>query len=160
MLKYLGYQTVCDIMFGLFMVVWFIGRHVFYMMVCWSIHYDIPKVVRYGRYPPGQKDPIPMDQIKAVPIHELLLKPFWYNVNDTYWTPGVRDIFLGLLLFLQVITIIWFFMICRVAAKFSRVVRLMIPAAITRMRERKKRKRMVLGRKRRILFTSARRSTR
>lgn len=118
MLKYLGYQTVCDIMFGLFMVVWFIGRHVFYMMVCWSIYYDIPKVVRYGRYLPDVKDPIPMDQLKnGAPLHELLLKPFWYNVNDTYWTPRIRDIFLGLLLFLQVITIIWFFMICRVAAK-------------------------------------------
>ncbi|KAB8527769.1 hypothetical protein FH972_025422 [Carpinus fangiana] len=41
MLKYLGYQMACDIAFGIFIVSWFMARHVAYMMVCWSIYADV-----------------------------------------------------------------------------------------------------------------------
>ncbi|RGP74665.1 sphingosine n-acyltransferase lag1 [Fusarium sporotrichioides] len=37
-LKYMGLQTLCDIMFGVFVVSWVLCRHVAFVMVCWSVY--------------------------------------------------------------------------------------------------------------------------
>ncbi|RYO97942.1 hypothetical protein DL765_010987 [Monosporascus sp. GIB2] len=49
-LKYLGFTTACDVVFGVFMITWFISRHVFYPMVCWSIYADLPRLLRSACY--------------------------------------------------------------------------------------------------------------
>ena len=41
-LKYLGFQTACDLAFGVFMISWFVLRHACYMTVWWSIYKHIP----------------------------------------------------------------------------------------------------------------------
>jgi len=33
----MGYTTLCDIAFGVFMLSWFTMRHIFYCMVCYSV---------------------------------------------------------------------------------------------------------------------------
>ncbi|EFQ25912.1 uncharacterized protein GLRG_01056 [Colletotrichum graminicola M1.001] len=40
-LKYVGFTTLCDVVFGVFLCVWAWTRHVFYLMVCWSVYYDL-----------------------------------------------------------------------------------------------------------------------
>jgi len=44
MVKYMGGTLVCDIMFGLFMVAWFITRHVLFILVIISIYVGVPRL--------------------------------------------------------------------------------------------------------------------
>lgn len=112
MLKYAGYQTACDVMFGVFIVTWFIARHVLYLMVCWSIYTDLPATIPYGCH-----SSITGEQISFQKGHG-----FWSNMLQPYVNPGGQVCyddkfmwtFLILLLFLQGITIMWFGMIMRV----------------------------------------------
>ena len=115
MLKYLKFQLACDIAFGVFVVTWFITRHIFYFMVCWSLYDDSPRESGYGcYYGPNENlyGPIePPDRFGH------LLQPFTDPQGLVCWTPYVMRSFVGTLLALQVVLIIWFAMICRVVAK-------------------------------------------
>ncbi|KAK3374841.1 TLC domain-containing protein [Podospora didyma] len=114
-LKYLGYKTICDVVFGLFMVSWFFARHVLYLMTCWSIYADLPRLVSFGCYSGNMNDrkgPLPVPDGWSH-VFEPFLKPeglVCWNDNTTFF-------FLFCLLFLQVITIMWFLEIVRIAAR-------------------------------------------
>lgn len=41
MIKYMGGTLICDILFGLFMVSWFITRHVLFMLVIASTYTNV-----------------------------------------------------------------------------------------------------------------------
>lgn len=41
---------MCDVTFAVFIVVWFVARHCFYLAVCWSIYVDVPQVKAHGCY--------------------------------------------------------------------------------------------------------------
>ncbi len=47
-LRYARLMTLCDIVFGFFMLSWAIARHVIYVMVCWSIYNDTPDILTTG----------------------------------------------------------------------------------------------------------------
>ncbi|KAI0019972.1 longevity assurance proteins LAG1/LAC1 [Xylariomycetidae sp. FL0641] len=114
-LKYTGYSTLCDIMFGLFMVSWFVARHVFYLMTCYSIFKDAPTIITMGCYRGRGADltgPLPSPEAWSV-----YLEPFKNPEGTVCFTDTVLAGFLGSLLCLQVITIFWFFMIVRVAIR-------------------------------------------
>lgn len=87
MLKYAGWQTTCDIAFGLFMVSWLVTRHVLYLRVLWSCIYDSVKVISFR------------------PASEA----------GNYFTHTNYVTLIVLLCALQVILLMWFYMICRVA---------------------------------------------
>ena len=111
MLRYAGYQTACDIAFGVFIVTWFITRHVFYLAVCWSLYIDLP--LTYGCYnaSTGARVDTENSSILSNLVHA-------YSSNHSApvcFNEPLRNTFLSLLLTLQVITILWFGMICRVA---------------------------------------------
>lgn len=91
LLKYMGCQTLCDIMFAIFMIVWFITRHVAYAFVWWSCYRDAPAIIHFS------------DRLDVVSGHAL--------------TPMSYVVFLTLLATLQVILLIWFGMIVKVAAR-------------------------------------------
>lgn len=115
-LKYLGFTTVCDVTFGLFMLTWFVARHVFYLMTCWSIYVDIPRIIGDACYVGGMNDlrgplPIPREGWSHV------FEPFYDHTGYVCFGRNARNTFLSALLFLQFITIIWFGMIVRVAIK-------------------------------------------
>lgn len=112
MLKYAGYQMACDIAFGIFILTWFIARHVMYLMVCWSVYAGLPVGMPYGCYSLSTG---------AIPGSDGG-SDIWSNVMHAYNGEGpvcsnqrIQRTFLGLLLALQALTIIWFTMICRVA---------------------------------------------
>ncbi|KAI1323600.1 TLC domain-containing protein [Xylariaceae sp. FL0255] len=114
-LKYLGYSTMCDVMFGMFMISWFVARHVLYNVVCWSIYRDAIQVMPVGCFYGNNNN---------------LTGPFPIPDGWRHWVEPLRNPegalcfsqttvngFLTTLLSLQVITIAWFFLIVRVAIR-------------------------------------------
>lgn len=113
MLNYLDMRTPCDIAFGVFITAWLITRHIFYPIICWSIHADVPKVMPYGCY-----DSVTGQQISkngGSSIWTNVLQPFNRPEGVICFNNTIRISFLGLLLALQVLTLLWFGMILRVA---------------------------------------------
>jgi very-long-chain ceramide synthase len=114
-LKYLQLKTACDIAFGVFMVSWLLLRHVLYGMVWYSIYAHIPQEIRYGCYRGSVENlegpiPVPNDW-------DHLVQPFKNPVGLVCWNNNIKWSFLIMLGCLQVILIIWFGMIVRVAYK-------------------------------------------
>ncbi|KKA26463.1 hypothetical protein TD95_000122 [Thielaviopsis punctulata] len=117
-LKYTGFNTLCDVMFGVFMVSWVVARHVLYMAVCWSIYADIPSLIGNRCYVGAGKDMTGPFQTPGG--YSYLLQPFINPTGLICFNNTVRWLFLGPLLLLQVITLVWFTMILRVAARVIR----------------------------------------
>jgi len=114
-LKYLKFRLLCDIAFGAFMITWFLARHVFYMAVCWSIYVHVPEEVNYGCYRGTASElqgplPVPND-------YDHLIRPFFDPTGLVCLNTGIRQLFLGVLLALQGILLIWLLMIVKVAYK-------------------------------------------
>ncbi|UNI16619.1 Sphingosine N-acyltransferase [Purpureocillium takamizusanense] len=115
-LKYLGFSTLRDIMFGFFMLSWFVARHVFYIITMWSIWSHMAEIIPIGCYHGSQNDligPTPL------PDHGFLhmLEPFRKPAGTICYSDSIRWGFLGALGFLQALTIVWFFMIVQVAIR-------------------------------------------
>ncbi|KAI0751568.1 longevity assurance proteins LAG1/LAC1 [Daedaleopsis nitida] len=86
MLRYLGMSTLCDLTFVVFLLSWLITRHVFFILV-----------------------------IKTTWEATYIIPHIWDPSRSDYMT---KEIFLGffaMLVSLQVIQLVWFWMICRVA---------------------------------------------
>lgn len=92
MLKYLRYDTMCDAMFGLFVIAWVVLRHGLYNYVTWSALVDAPRIVA-----------------AACQYNE--------NGQKICFNPHIHRVFVALLIALQIITLIWLYMIVRVIVK-------------------------------------------
>lgn len=123
----MGYSTLCDIAFGVFVIAWLITRHVLYLIVCWSIYKDAPVDMVPGCYfTPGHPTTpndslfIPMSNTAAFEanggkkIWDNLLRAYTDRNGPICWNPDLRYYFLGLLMFLQVLCCIWFGMVMKV----------------------------------------------
>ncbi len=100
------------------MVSWVAARHVIYMMVCWSVYAHMPEEINYGCYTGSNANLVgPLDTPKGL---GHLLVPFYNNTGIVCFNDNIKWGFLIPLLALQVITIIWFTMIVRVAVKVLR----------------------------------------
>ncbi|KAL2013953.1 hypothetical protein VTN00DRAFT_1478 [Thermoascus crustaceus] len=113
MLKYLGYEMCCNVAFGVFLVTWFIARHVLYLSLCWSIYKGVPQMVAYGCYSNATAEMYTTDGYPDRWMH--LFYPFLDINGPICINRGIKWIFLSFLLFLQVLSLIWFGMIIRVA---------------------------------------------
>ncbi|EHY59147.1 Sphingosine N-acyltransferase lag1 [Exophiala dermatitidis] len=114
-LKYLHFNVACDIAFGVFMVTWFVTRHVLYIVVLYGIYAHIPQEIRYGCYKGSVLDlqgplPIPDDW-------DHLTQPFRDPVGLVCWNNKIKWAFLLSLFALQVVLLVWFAAIIRVAYK-------------------------------------------
>ncbi|KAI8086420.1 TLC domain-containing protein [Halteromyces radiatus] len=85
-LKYLGFNTVCDIAFGLFAIAWPVTRHGFFTIIVWA---TITEPTRY-------------------------LDMKWEPEKGKYFTPLTQKMYVGLFLLLQIIMIYWFAMILKI----------------------------------------------
>ncbi|KAF1988860.1 longevity-assurance protein-like protein [Aulographum hederae CBS 113979] len=113
LLKYLKFQKACDAAFVLFLITWFVTRHIFYPLVCYSIHAHVPSIMATGCYNPSTGEMVSSDGGKQ--IWANVMQPF-INPNGTVcFNENIRYGFLGLLLALQGLLLIWFSMVCRVA---------------------------------------------
>ncbi|KAL9586251.1 MAG: hypothetical protein Q9212_001027 [Teloschistes hypoglaucus] len=105
-------------MFGAFMLVWFVARHVLYGMVCYSVYAEIPKEITYGCYWGSNANL--QGPIEVPNDVDHLLQPFRDPEGLVCWDNRIKWGFLTALLALQVILCIWFVMIIRVAVKVLR----------------------------------------
>ena len=100
-------------MFGVFMVAWFVMRHVSYLAVCFSIYRDYLDVVSFGCYRgvgASLEGPLPPPE-----GYGYLVTPFLDPQGLACQTRATTAIFVFLLLFLQAILVVWFGMIIGVA---------------------------------------------
>jgi very-long-chain ceramide synthase len=114
-LKYLKFGLACDIAFGIFMLSWLVLRHGCYNVVWYSIYKHIPQEIKYGCYFGSDQDlkgpiPTPADW-------NHLIQPFTNPVGLVCWNNNIKWLFLSMLAALQVILLLWFVMIIRVAYK-------------------------------------------
>ncbi|KAJ5543816.1 hypothetical protein N7513_003399 [Penicillium frequentans] len=116
-LKYLGFTTLRDIMFGVFMFSWFVARHVFYILNLYHIWKYMPETINPGCYYKSQDALI----IGPTPLPERgwshMLEAFSNPSGTICYSDGIRWGFLGALGFLQVLTISWFLLIVQVAIR-------------------------------------------
>lgn len=116
MLKYLGYNAICDCAFGVFLITWFIGRHVCYMRIVHSSWVDALAHIREGWYAPNATEPIQYSE-KPRPGTSFLVGQFLKPMGTVVFMKEILGTFVVLLLALQVLTLMWFYMILRVAWK-------------------------------------------
>jgi very-long-chain ceramide synthase len=113
MLNYLNFRTACDVAFGVFLVVWFVTRHIIYNIVCQSILIDMPVYFPFGCYDSMTGARVSTDGGSAILAN--VLQPFNDPQGIVCFNKNIQYGFLGLLLALQVLTLIWFGMILRIA---------------------------------------------
>lgn len=112
MLKYLHYELACNTMFGIFLATWLVARHGIYPNLCWSIYRDVPRVMPFACYS-GETMEMETDPSKL--SRWRYFEPFFDQKGTICLDRNVKWIFLGLLLMLQVLSIVWFGMIIKVA---------------------------------------------
>ncbi|KAI1500744.1 TLC domain-containing protein [Biscogniauxia marginata] len=114
-MKYLGFTTICDILFGVFVVLWLVSRHVIYLMTCWSVYSDLPRLIPSACYK-GRADnlegPFPIPDGWA-----HLIEPFSDPEGIVCFNNNIMLGFLFYLLTLQVMMIMWSFFIVRVTIR-------------------------------------------
>ncbi|KAK4691117.1 hypothetical protein P7C71_g5816, partial [Lecanoromycetidae sp. Uapishka_2] len=113
MLKYLHYEAACNIMFGLFMATWLVARHVIYNWLTYSIYRDVPRVMAFACYS-GATEKLETDPGK-LNSRWRYMEPFFDQSGTICLDRDVKAVFLALLLMLQVLSIVWFAMIVKVA---------------------------------------------
>lgn len=118
MLKYLGFERACTAAFAVFLGTWFVARHVVYMMLWWSIYQNVPDVMPFGRYSGTTAEMLGGSE--SIDSWTHIFAPFEDLNGPIYMSPLIKTIFLSLLLALQVLSIIWFGMILRVATQVLR----------------------------------------
>jgi acyl-CoA-dependent ceramide synthase len=119
-LRYAKLQRSCDVAFGVFVAAWVMTRHVLFLAICWSIYEHVhDETMAYGTYSTvtgNGLSPNGNDEILA-----NIFQPFLDPAAETVsFNAKIRWLFLGLLLFLQCITITWFVMIVRVIMRIVR----------------------------------------
>ncbi|KAF3919484.1 hypothetical protein ABW20_dc0100360 [Dactylellina cionopaga] len=112
MLKYLKFQTTCDAMFGLFLLSWIVGRHYMFITVTLSVHNDGIPYIPVGCFPGDMNSYIPLDE-SSPSAWTMFTRP----QEMVCLRPGIMIGFVTLLWALQGLTVMWFFLIMRVAIK-------------------------------------------
>ena len=97
------------------MVTWALSRHVFYVMVCWSVYHKSPQVLKSACYrgvANNLEGPFPIPQGWS-----YLIDPFLNPAGIVCSSDNIMLGFLSYLIFLEVIMVMWFAMIVRVAIR-------------------------------------------
>lgn len=126
----MGYTTACDIAFGVFVISWFVTRHILFMMVCWSIYVDAPVDMAPGCYFTSPSSSANNQSLFIPASDKVKFETYggtniWKNLLTAYndpngpicWNASIRYYFLALLLTLQVFCCIWFGTIAKVVFK-------------------------------------------
>ncbi|KAH7887794.1 TLC domain-containing protein [Phlebopus sp. FC_14] len=87
MLRYIALYSLCDVTFTIFLLSWFVTRHVLFIIVILSAWVD--------------------------PIQ--LINEQWAPERGNYFSELTHNAFVSLLVSLQIIQAVWFWMICRIA---------------------------------------------
>lgn len=113
--KYLGFNTLCDFLFGLFVVVWLATRHVFFLLVIRSVYFDIPRFVPHTCFQGGMNNlqgPLPFPSGWS-----WLLQPFNDPEGLVCFNRPILFGFFTYLVALQCIMVMWSYAILKVVVK-------------------------------------------
>lgn len=127
-LRYLSLQAACDACFALFVVTWVAARHVAYLSICWSIYAHVDKITMpFGTYSLHSSNPahpragIRLSSDGGDDLWKNVFQPFLNPSAETVsFNPRIKWSFLGLLLGLQCITLMWLIMIIKVVIRVLR----------------------------------------
>jgi acyl-CoA-dependent ceramide synthase len=111
LLKYLGYSTICDYAFGLFLVGWIAGRHGAYNMITYSVITDSLRVIKPGCYSIPSGKFLEGQEIST----DIVRNTFTFKTDVVCFSKPVQRCFIVLLVGLQIITLVWLYMILKVA---------------------------------------------
>ena len=100
-------------MFVVFLATWLIARHGIYNVLCWAIYRDVPRVMSFACYA-GATGELENDPAKLVSRWRYA-EPFFDQNGTICLDRSVKWVFLGLLFMLQILSIVWFGMIVKVA---------------------------------------------
>lgn len=125
LLKYMGYAKICDIFFGLFVVVWLVTRQIFFPMVIYSVYKHSPIDMAPGCYfadgtVVSAHESERYDALGGNVVWSNLVKAYTDREGPVCWNPTIRFSFLTLLLSLQAIIFLWFYMIIKVVVNVVR----------------------------------------
>lgn len=112
----MGYTTLCDVIFGIFLFTWVWTRHVFYLMTCWSVYRDLPRIATGPCYK-GSAGNLQGPFTAPEQGWSHLLEPFYKPVGTVCFTDGIRTGFLIFLLALELVICAWSFFILRVTTR-------------------------------------------
>jgi acyl-CoA-dependent ceramide synthase len=113
LLKYLGYSTICDYAFGLFLIGWIAGRHGVYNMITYSVIKDSLRVIKPGCYRVPSGEFIEGQELTL----EIIRNTFTFQTDVVCFSEPVQRCFMVLLVGLQIITLVWLYMILKVAIR-------------------------------------------
>jgi len=113
LLKYSDFETACNTMFIVFLGTWLVARHGIYNYLCWSIYRDVPRVMPFACYAAATEE-LETDANK-LGSRWRYAEPFLDQNGTICLDMKVKWVFLGLLFMLQVLSIVWFGMIIKVA---------------------------------------------
>lgn len=91
---------------------WFLTRHLIYPTVCWSVYHQLPLNLTYGCYAGSTGEFISTDPPNSF---AYMLGPYLNLDNPICFNPTLKWMFLGFLLVIEGLSILWFSMIVRVA---------------------------------------------
>lgn len=113
MLKYLHFETAPNVMFGLFMATWLVARHGIYNWLTYAIYRDVPRVMPFACYS-GATGKLETNPVK-LNSRWRYMEPFFDQAGTICLDRDVKWIFLAFLIMLQVLSMVWFGMIVKVA---------------------------------------------
>ncbi|KAK9478496.1 TLC domain-containing protein [Lipomyces japonicus] len=126
-LKYLGFQRLCDIMFGIFILTWIYSRHYLFIKLIFSVMFDCYNLVGYKCFLGAAVDAVDAIGLENLPgdnNKKSGVIPFLAASNissslteEVCFTEFKHWAFIVLLWTLQVFALIWFYMIIKVAVK-------------------------------------------
>lgn len=121
----MGYVKTCDIFFGLFVVVWVATRQIFFPLVIYSVYKHSPIDMEPGCYfydgsMVPANDSERYNSLGGNVVWSNLVKAYTDREGPVCWNPTIRFSFLTLLLSLQAIIFLWFYMIVKVVVNVVR----------------------------------------
>ncbi|KAI3648598.1 hypothetical protein MP228_006452 [Amoeboaphelidium protococcarum] len=114
-LKYLldkKYQFICDILFGLFTIVWLVTRHILYYFIVRSIYVDAVDILKNVEW-----NPYMVRAMFAIDQQSSSSSKIDHSKPGAYFSVGTWIFFLTLFVLLQSLLIYWFLLIVKVVTK-------------------------------------------
>ncbi|KAI5791813.1 TLC domain-containing protein [Geopyxis carbonaria] len=112
LLKYMGYHTICDYAFGIFLIAWVITRHLLYNRIVYSAWKDSVRFIAFGCYSQNSSEP---QQLPSGSDFYAIKHTFSYSNDVVCFTKTIQMSFIATLVALQLITLVWLYMIMHVA---------------------------------------------
>ncbi|OAA78920.1 TRAM1-like protein & fumonisin [Akanthomyces lecanii RCEF 1005] len=114
-LKYLGFTWICDVLFGFFVLSWVLARHILFVVTCWSVYHDLPRLTSDACYRGSAENlqgpfPIPDDWTRFI-------EPFVDPSGVVCFGTNIAYGFLAFLISLQVMMMVWFTFIIKIIVK-------------------------------------------